>query len=72
MWPGRTGIGASAGLMALFVLETCGGSSAARDEQAWRLAERVYQENLRRLYGPVDALPRFDCAALLHALGEED
>ena len=45
MWPGRTWIGASAGLMGLLVLEACGGSSAARDEQAWRLAERAYQEN---------------------------
>ena len=29
-------------------------------------------ENLRRLYGPVHALPTFDCAALLRALAEED
>jgi CheY-like chemotaxis protein len=29
-------------------------------------------ENLRRLYGPVGALPTFDCAALLRALAEED
>jgi len=29
-------------------------------------------ENLRRLYGPVHALPTFDCAALLRALEEED
>jgi signal transduction histidine kinase len=31
--------------MALLVLQTCGGSSAARDEQAWRAAEKAYQEN---------------------------
>ena len=30
--------------MGLLVLGTCGGSSAARDEQAWRLAEKAYQE----------------------------
>lgn len=29
-------------------------------------------ENLRRLYGPVHALPTFDSAALLRALEEED
>lgn len=29
-------------------------------------------QNLRRLYGPVHALPTFDCAALLCALEEED
>jgi ActR/RegA family two-component response regulator len=29
-------------------------------------------ENLRRLYGPVHALPTFDCAALRRALEEED
>jgi ActR/RegA family two-component response regulator len=29
-------------------------------------------ENLHRLYGPVRALPTFDCAALLRALEEED
>lgn len=45
MWPGRTRIGASAGLMGLLVLGTCGGSSAARDEQAWRLAEKAYREH---------------------------
>jgi signal transduction histidine kinase len=31
--------------MGLLVLVTCGGSSAARDEQAWRLAEKAYQEH---------------------------
>jgi signal transduction histidine kinase len=31
--------------MGVLVLVTCGGSSAARDEQAWRLAEKAYQEN---------------------------
>jgi CheY-like chemotaxis protein len=29
-------------------------------------------ENLHRLYGPVHALPTFDCAALLRVLEEED
>jgi ActR/RegA family two-component response regulator len=29
-------------------------------------------ENLRRLYGPVHALPTFDAAALLRTLAEED
>jgi hypothetical protein len=28
-------------------------------------------QNLRRLYGPVHALPTFDCAALLRALEED-
>jgi len=59
MWPGRTWIGASAGLMGLFVLQACGGSSAARDEQAWRLAEKAYQENgdgsAYRLWAALDA-----------------
>ena len=31
--------------MALLALQTCGGSSAARDEQAWRAAEKAYREN---------------------------
>jgi hypothetical protein len=31
--------------MGLLVLDACGGSSAARDEQAWRLAEKAYQAN---------------------------
>ena len=43
MWPGRTWVGA--GLMGLLVLAACGRSSAARDEQAWRLAEKAYQES---------------------------
>jgi len=30
--------------MGLLVLEACGGSSTARDEQAWRLAEKAYGE----------------------------
>jgi signal transduction histidine kinase len=44
MWPGRTWIGASAGLMGLLVFGACGRSSAARDEQAWQLAEKAYAE----------------------------
>jgi hypothetical protein len=44
MWPGHTWIGASAGLMGLLVLEACGRSSAAHDEQAWQLAEQAYQQ----------------------------
>ena len=123
MWPGRTWIGA--GLMRLLVLAACGRSSAARDEQAWRLAEKAYQEsgdrsahrlweglnptvrhlqdqqgvlilaelraagfgqravfiheflprrmeNLRRLYGPIVALPTFDSAAVMRALEGAD
>ena len=59
MWPGRTWIGTRAGLLGLLVLEACGGSSAARDEQAWRLAEKAYQENgdgsAYRLWAALDA-----------------
>jgi hypothetical protein len=45
MWPGRTWIGASAGLMGVLALGACGGSSAARDEQACRVAEKAYQDS---------------------------
>ena len=45
--------------MGVLVLVTCGGSSAARDEQAWRLAEKAYQENgdgsAYRLWAALDA-----------------
>ena len=50
MWPGRTWIGSCAGLMGWLVLEACSGSSAARDEQAWRFAEKAYQEGDRSAY----------------------
>jgi signal transduction histidine kinase len=45
--------------MGLLVLEACGGSTAARDEQAWRLAEKAYRENgdgsAYRLWAVLDA-----------------